>query len=993
MLMVRVLLLLLLLLSSALPLYAQSTAQQAGSSTLSSPTLTPITFQLRWKHQFQFAGYYAALERGYYREVGLDVTLRPGSPDQQPVSEVLAGRAHYGEANSELLQSRLLGQPLVALAAIFQHSPSVLLTRRDSGLSTPQDLLGRRVMMVGGSSDVEFLAMLRAEGVDQRKVELIPSSYEVDDLIYGGTDAFNAYQSNEPYYLKEQGIEINTINPRAYGIDFYSDILFTTEQELKQHPQRVEAFRAATLRGWRYALDNPGEIIELLKLRYGVKKSRAHLRYEAEVVSRLVKPEGVAIGHMNPGRWQSMAKQFVAHGLAAHTQMLDGFIYQGNQRLKPGYDEKGTPIVTVAVLKDFPPFYMVGRDGNPQGLAIDMMQAVAEETGVRVRYQLVANISEALESIAQGHADLIPGIGVSPERGRRFYFTRPMNLDRIACFVRSDDTITNLQGLVGKRVAAPRNSIAYARLLAMPGIEVVAVEGVEEGLLDLIIGKVDGFAVGEAIAHYKLQQAKLNARVKPLKQSLRPLQRAFMFHPELSTVDHELIHAYNNYLKSNRYTQDVARWLSGYSSSLFSLHQVLWGGALLLLVTILLMGGWHYRAILKMNRQLQKAHIEVSEAAAAKTLFLTTMSHEVRTPLNGIVGMMGQLKRMQMPPTIEHRFSMLSQSVESLNKLLTEVLDYSRIEANQIALEQLLFSPAPLFQEIHQGTLSLAEQRGLSLQLHLDSSLPGYLVGDPMRIRQIVANLLHHALAQTEEGSVSLSIHFSVMDKDKNGQGVANRGQLQIEIEDTSPGIELNHLPHLFDPFKLEGDLSVPQQEGQSLGLAISKQLIALMRGKMHVSSRVGEGSRYSFWLPVILSGDPGRERDKQPAAHPLAKLLQILIVEDDPISVDVVRDLIEQEGHQVFLASHGQEALQLSQQQTFDLILMDFRMPVMDGLTATKLIRQHSLNTTTPIVGLTADLLKDQVEEAQRLGMQSVLSKPVQVDPLQQLLQGLIEQ
>ena len=165
--------------------------------------LEPIVMQIRWLHQFQFAGYYAAVHKGYYEERGLDVTIVAGSPTRKPVDEVLAGRAQYGEANSELLYHYLDGEPLVALAAIFQHSPSVLLTKKDSGIKTPQDVIGKKVMMVGGTEDVDFLAMLANEGVNTDLVDIIPSSYNIQDLVDGKTDVFNAYLTNEHFFLLE----------------------------------------------------------------------------------------------------------------------------------------------------------------------------------------------------------------------------------------------------------------------------------------------------------------------------------------------------------------------------------------------------------------------------------------------------------------------------------------------------------------------------------------------------------------------------------------------------------------------------------------------------------------------------------------------------------------------------------------------------------------------------------------------------------------------
>lgn len=296
-----------------------------------------VDLQLRWHHQFQFAGYYAAVEKGFYKEEGLDVLIHAGDPTHQPVPEVLAGHAHYAEGNSEVLYQRLLGKPLVALAAIFQHSPSVLLTRRDSGIESVHDLMGKKVMLMNMTEDADFLSMFLNEDVSLSQAQIMPSSYDINDLISGKVDAFNSYTTNEPYLLKQRNIAYNIIDPSTYRIDFYSDILFTSEAELRDHPKRVEAMRRATLKGWRYAMDHPDEIITLLLEKYHVEKTREHLEFEAAEMRKLIFPDLIEIGHMNPGRWQHMADTFVKAGLIKPGYKLDGFIYDPSPKHAPAW--------------------------------------------------------------------------------------------------------------------------------------------------------------------------------------------------------------------------------------------------------------------------------------------------------------------------------------------------------------------------------------------------------------------------------------------------------------------------------------------------------------------------------------------------------------------------------------------------------------------------------------------------------------------------------
>ena len=313
-----------------------------------------IHLQLRWHHQFQFAGYYAALEKGYYKKAGLDVIIHNGTPEKMPVMEVLRGRSQYGVANSELLLERLRGAPLVALAAIFQHSPSVLLARKDAEVHSPDDLIGKKVMMIGRSVDADFIAMFSNEHLEIQSIDIIPSSFQIKDLIDGKVDAFNSYISNEPYFLQQLGIEFTTLNPRNYGVDFYSDILFTTEDEIKQHAERVKAFRQASLEGWYYALNHSHEIIDLLLNKYKVAKSRDHLEFEAETIRSLIISDVIDLGHMNPWRWRYMAETFVQTGMVKNDHLLQGFIYTLNPLIdKENLTNYLRVAVTIATIVSF----------------------------------------------------------------------------------------------------------------------------------------------------------------------------------------------------------------------------------------------------------------------------------------------------------------------------------------------------------------------------------------------------------------------------------------------------------------------------------------------------------------------------------------------------------------------------------------------------------------------------------------------------------------
>ena len=302
-----------------------------GSFITSSTAAEKVVVQLKWVNQFQFAGYYAALEKGFYKAAGLDVTLRPNGYNGSfvsPVDAVVRGEAQYGISNSGLILDYLNGKPVVALAATLQHSAVSWLVLEKSGIKNIHDMVNKRLMTVFPLSEsLELLEPFRAEGIDPKKLNLLQTIFDLQPLIDGKVDAYDAYVTNEPFLLEQKGIPYRLIDPRAYGIDFYGDVLFTSQTELQNNPERVAAFYQASMDGWRYAMAHPEEIIEIIINKYAPQKSREHLQFEARTMRNLMQPDIIEIGHMNPGRWLRIAEVMTEHTRSIDNQVLNGFIY------------------------------------------------------------------------------------------------------------------------------------------------------------------------------------------------------------------------------------------------------------------------------------------------------------------------------------------------------------------------------------------------------------------------------------------------------------------------------------------------------------------------------------------------------------------------------------------------------------------------------------------------------------------------------------------
>ncbi|HEX9451340.1 MAG TPA: diguanylate cyclase [Burkholderiales bacterium] len=290
--------------------------------------LQQVTLQLNWKHQFQFAGYYAAIERGFYREAGFNVRVQEVQEGRDPIDAVLTGAADYGVGASELALRRGQGRPVVVLAVILQHSPLVLIATGRS-VATVHELAGKKVMLL--PHETELVAYLQQEQLPLDRIEVVPHSFNLNDLLAGKVSAASGYSTDEPYLLKKAGVPYNLFSPRASGIDFYGDSLFTTEKLARAHPERVAAFLSASMRGWQYAMDHPGEIADLIVARYGRRKTRDHLLFEAAEMRRLMQPQLVEIGYMNPGRWNHVAATYAQLGMLPESYTLDGFLFRAVQ--------------------------------------------------------------------------------------------------------------------------------------------------------------------------------------------------------------------------------------------------------------------------------------------------------------------------------------------------------------------------------------------------------------------------------------------------------------------------------------------------------------------------------------------------------------------------------------------------------------------------------------------------------------------------------------
>ncbi|MBQ3704371.1 MAG: response regulator [Oscillospiraceae bacterium] len=397
------------------------------------------------------------------------------------------------------------------------------------------------------------------------------------------------------------------------------------------------------------------------------------------------------------------------------------------------------------------------------------------------------------------------------------------------------------------------------------------------------------------------------------------------------------------------------------------------------------------RKAMEQNRALAEALEKAEEASAAKTAFLSSMSHEIRTPMNAIIGLDNiALRDPNISETTRVELEKIGSSARHLLSLINNILDMSRIESGRMVLKEEEFSSREMIEQINTIINGQCEDKGLTYESRVIGKLDEYFIGDSLRLRQVIINILGNAVKFTDRpGTVTFTAEQA-----EEREGIR---LLRFTMKDTGVGMDKDFIPKLFEPFSQEDATTTNRYGGSGLGMAITKNIVDMMGGTITVESEIDHGTTVTVEVPLRCADHMEAPDHSEPEEPEISVAgLHVLIVEDMEMNAEILTDLLEMEEMSSDWAENGQKAVEMFEQSEpgqYDAILMDMRMPVMDGVTATKEIRKLSRAdaATIPIIALTANAFEEDVQQCMQAGMNAHLSKPVEIELLKKKLARLL--
>jgi len=482
--------------------------------------LKEVSLQLVWLDQFQFAGYYMAKEKGFYKDAGFDVELKKFDYDIDTLKEVSEGRATYGVGRPSIIKYDSSGKDVVLLAAILQSSPNILLALKSSGISKIKDFRNKRLMQTMDLVEsVSFGALIKSKGLENLSVTMVEHTFNINDLIDGKVDLYSGYISNEPYILEEKGIPYTIFTPKEEGFDFYSDLLFTSQKYLEKNYDEVGVFKEASLRGWEYAFEHIEESVDLILEKYNPQnKSRDSLIFEAKELKKLAYYKTKKLGHIDEDKIQRTYDIYKILGLIEHPLALGKLIYHGSKihftKEEREYISTHHKVKFCTQPKSMP--YSAIQNGKFTGVGSGILNLITNESGIEFSLVETATWEESITKAVRRECDILPLTIHSKSREKYFNFTAPYYSEPVVIVTKiGENYILDLGSVLDQTfVVMKSNSFSENIKKLYPSIKLHEVATIEEAFDGVESGKYFAYIeIMMRVAYAMQHDSKVNLKI------------------------------------------------------------------------------------------------------------------------------------------------------------------------------------------------------------------------------------------------------------------------------------------------------------------------------------------------------------------------------------------------------------------------------------------------------------------------------------------------
>jgi PAS domain S-box-containing protein len=1007
-----------------------------------APATEKVVLQLPYTHQFQFAGLYAAVQQGFFRAEGLEVELRVGTKGLRPVDEVVAGRAQFGIGQTEILIERLKGRPLVAVGAIFQHSPFALLVREDSGISTPTDLIGKRIAMSGERQNIDLQAMLLVEGLKRGQFVIVPDKWNHNEVATGEADATTIYLPDARSLADELGLKYKLIRPADYGVDFYGDCLFTSERELAEHPARMEPMRRAVRRGWEYALAHREELIDwILRDSPAAERTggltRSALEFEAVETARLISADLVEVGHMNPGRWQRMAELIVATGGADSTRHLEGFVYTELVERTPGWVRwliGGLVLVAavalLALLANWRLQSLVRRRTQELEISEQRQRDYFELAPAPIVIEDYTGVDQALAALrAEGVTDLRAHLADRKELVWDLHrLKRVVAANRLALVRTGFNTVDEMSRNLGDVMTDQAMQMFVEELVTLwRGEDRLTVEKTYQSkqgekihtLINWEVGRRDG---QRDLANVRLvfteitQQKAAELALRQSEERYRQLFEQAVGGIYRSSPDAHFISVNPGFARMLGFDrpEEMIAWTENHPMQ-----------------TLYLKPGRREEFVAAINERGELHDFESEVRSRGEgTRWISENARAVRDEAGRLLYYEGFVTDISARRQLESEMARASKLeavgilaggiAHDFNNILTVVL------GNITLIEADVTAGGELAARLHDAKRATLRARDLTLQLltfakggepvKANIELPELLKesagfalhgakargefrvardlwrvhADKGQLGQVVQNLVINAVQAMPDGGVVTvtAENFDLVAGTADAPPLAPGRYVHLAVADSGTGIAPEHVAKIFDPY------FTTKEQGSGLGLATAYSIIRKHAGHIQAESTLGRGTTFHLWLPVAADAPRPVIASASGSRSPFRA--RVLFMDDEPSIRTMAGIFMQRIGYDCDVAADGAEAVRkyeaaLSGGRRYEAVVMDLTVPGgMGGREAMERLRQLDPSVCAIV---SSGYSRDPVLANYRLhGFQAILPKPYGLEQLTQVLATVMD-